>query len=74
MSILNDDRLIEKAEIIREKGTDRSKFFRGEIDKYSWVHHNYHRRLSRHSYTRNWKKRMLSRENGGLFLIIVMIN
>ncbi len=28
---------IEMAEIIREKGTDRSKFFRGEIDKYSWV-------------------------------------
>ena len=28
---------IEKAEIIREKGTNRSKFFRGEIDKYSWV-------------------------------------
>ncbi len=32
----NDD-LIEKAEIIREKGTNRSKFFRGEVDKYSWV-------------------------------------
>ena len=29
--------LIERAEIIREKGTDRSKFFRGQIDKYSWV-------------------------------------
>ena len=29
--------LIEKAEIIREKGTNRSKFFRGEIDKYTWV-------------------------------------
>lgn len=28
---------IERAEIIREKGTDRSKFFRGEIDKYTWV-------------------------------------
>ncbi len=28
---------IEKAEVIREKGTNRSKFFRGEIDKYSWV-------------------------------------
>ncbi len=32
-----DDDLIEKAEIIREKGTNRSKFFRGEVDKYSWV-------------------------------------
>ena len=35
--LINDDRFIERAEIIREKGTDRSKFFRGEIDKYSWV-------------------------------------
>ncbi len=32
-----DPKLIEKAEIIREKGTNRSKFFRGEIDKYTWV-------------------------------------
>ena len=29
--------LIERAEIIREKGTNRSRFFRGEIDKYTWV-------------------------------------
>ncbi len=35
--IINDGRFIERAEIIREKGTDRSKFFRGEIDKYGWV-------------------------------------
>lgn len=35
--LLNDDRFIERAEIIREKGTDRSRFFRGEVDKYSWV-------------------------------------
>lgn len=35
--ILNNSSLIERAEIIREKGTDRSKFFRGEIDKYTWV-------------------------------------
>lgn len=35
--VLNDKRFIERAEIIREKGTDRSKFFRGEIDRYSWV-------------------------------------
>ncbi len=32
-----DKSLYEKAEIIREKGTNRSKFFRGEIDKYTWV-------------------------------------
>jgi dTDP-4-amino-4,6-dideoxygalactose transaminase len=35
--LINDSRLRERAEIIREKGTDRSKFFRGQIDKYSWV-------------------------------------
>lgn len=35
--LLNDERYIERAEIIREKGTDRSKFFRGQVDKYTWV-------------------------------------
>lgn len=35
--VLNDPKLIERAEIIREKGTNRNKFFRGEIDKYTWV-------------------------------------
>jgi dTDP-4-amino-4,6-dideoxygalactose transaminase len=35
--IINDKRLIERAEIIREKGTNRSRFFRGQVDKYSWV-------------------------------------
>ncbi|MGZ3945446.1 MAG: dTDP-4-amino-4,6-dideoxygalactose transaminase [Mucilaginibacter sp.] len=35
--IINDERFIKRAEIIREKGTNRSAFFRGEIDKYSWV-------------------------------------
>lgn len=35
--IINDERLIERAEVIREKGTNRSRFFRGQIDKYSWV-------------------------------------
>ena len=34
---VNDPRFIERAEIIREKGTDRAKFFRGEVDKYTWV-------------------------------------
>lgn len=34
--LLNHPRYIERAEIIREKGTDRSKFFRGQVDKYSW--------------------------------------
>jgi dTDP-4-amino-4,6-dideoxygalactose transaminase len=35
--LMNDTRLIERAEIIREKGTDRSRFFRGEVEKYNWV-------------------------------------
>lgn len=35
--LINDTRFIERAEIIREKGTNRSKFFRGEVDKYTWV-------------------------------------
>ena len=35
--LINDNALVERAEIIREKGTDRSKFFRGQVDKYGWV-------------------------------------
>lgn len=35
--IINEERFTERAEIIREKGTNRSKFFRGQIDKYTWV-------------------------------------
>jgi dTDP-4-amino-4,6-dideoxygalactose transaminase len=35
--VLNDPGMIERAEIIREKGTDRSRFFRGQVDKYTWV-------------------------------------
>jgi dTDP-4-amino-4,6-dideoxygalactose transaminase len=34
---VNDDRFVLRAEIIREKGTNRSAFFRGEVDKYGWV-------------------------------------
>jgi len=34
--LINDERFVERAEVIREKGTDRSKFFRGQIDKYTW--------------------------------------
>lgn len=34
---INNECFIERAEIIREKGTDRCKFFRGEVDKYTWV-------------------------------------
>ncbi len=35
--LINDLSYVERAEIIREKGTNRSKFFRGEVDKYSWM-------------------------------------
>jgi len=35
--LINDPGLIERAEIIREKGTNRSRFFRGQVDKYTWV-------------------------------------
>ncbi|MGE5314728.1 MAG: dTDP-4-amino-4,6-dideoxygalactose transaminase [Acidobacteriota bacterium] len=37
MLVINDERFIRRAEIIREKGTNRSAFFRGEVDKYGWV-------------------------------------
>ncbi|HET9908470.1 MAG TPA: dTDP-4-amino-4,6-dideoxygalactose transaminase [Anaerolineales bacterium] len=35
--LINDSRFVERAEILREKGTNRSRFFRGQIDKYTWV-------------------------------------
>jgi dTDP-4-amino-4,6-dideoxygalactose transaminase len=35
--LINDERFVERAEIVWEKGTDRSRFFRGQVDKYSWV-------------------------------------
>lgn len=35
--LIDNKEFVERAEIIREKGTDRSKFFRGQVDKYSWV-------------------------------------
>lgn len=35
--LINDPQLVERAEIIREKGTNRSKFFRNQVDKYTWV-------------------------------------
>ena len=35
--LINEERFIERSEIIREKGTNRARFFRGQVDKYSWV-------------------------------------
>ena len=37
MIVINDEKFAKRAEIIREKGTNRSAFFRGEVDKYGWV-------------------------------------
>ncbi len=37
--LINDASLVERAEILREKGTNRSRFFRGQVDKYTWVDH-----------------------------------
>jgi dTDP-4-amino-4,6-dideoxygalactose transaminase len=35
--LINDPSLVDRAEIVRQKGTDRNRFFRGEVDKYRWV-------------------------------------
>lgn len=35
--LVNDERFVERAEIVREKGTNRKRFFRGEVDRYTWV-------------------------------------
>ena len=35
--VLNDPGMVERAEILREKGTNRSRFYRGQVDKYTWV-------------------------------------
>ena len=35
--LVNDERFVERAEMIREKGTNRGQFFRGQVDKYTWV-------------------------------------
>lgn len=37
MLVINDDQFVQRAEIIREKGTNRSQFYRGEVDKYGWM-------------------------------------
>lgn len=37
--LLNDQQTAERAEILREKGTDRARFFRGQVDKYTWVNY-----------------------------------
>ena len=37
MLVINDEQFAERAEVIREKGTNRSQFYRGEVDKYGWM-------------------------------------
>ncbi len=37
MLVINDEKFLKRAEIIREKGTNRSQFYRGEVDKYGWM-------------------------------------
>ena len=37
--LFQDEKYLEPAEILREKGTDRSKYFRGQVDKYTWVNY-----------------------------------
>lgn len=37
--LIRDDKYVEEAEILREKGTDRSRFFRGQVDKYRWINY-----------------------------------
>ncbi len=39
--LINDPAFAERAEIIREKGTNRSRFFRGQVDKYTWVDYGF---------------------------------
>ena len=53
---IQNDNFVERAEIIREKGTNRSKFFRGQIDKYTWVDigsHIFQVSLMQHIYMHN---------------------
>lgn len=35
--VINDEKFVKRAEVIREKGTNRSQFFRGQVDKYTWI-------------------------------------
>ena len=35
--LINDGQLLERALVLRDKGTNRSRFFRGQVDKYTWV-------------------------------------
>ncbi len=63
---INDKALIERAEIIREKGTNRSQFFRGQVDKYTWrdIGSSDRRPICKlRTCGRNWKQRIVSTSN-----------
>jgi len=67
MLAINDPQFEERAEIIWEKGTNRSAFFRGEVDKYGWVDVGssfYLLILSQPFFMHNWKIWMISKLNG----------
>ena len=73
MLVINDEQFIKRAEIIREKGTNRSAFFRGEVDKYNWVDIGLSCPpiLSQLSCTRNWKTWIIfSRRKTALELLL----
>ena len=63
--VFQDDKYQERAEILREKGTDRSKFFRGQVDKYRWIDYG-------SSYLHNWKNVIKSVRRGKKFIITTM--
>ncbi len=66
-TLINDKALIERAEIIREKGTNRSQFFRGQVDKYTraryWLQLFDVRFCKLRTCGRNWKQRIVSTSN-----------
>ena len=76
--LINDPELVERAEIIREKGTNRSRFFRGMVDKYTWVDigSSYllsdilaallHAQFEKHEYIQNKRKTIWETYHDGL--------
>lgn len=76
--LINDPKLVERAEIIREKGTNRSRFFRGMVDKYTWVDigSSYllsdilaailHAQFEKHEYIQNKRKAIWETYRNGL--------
>lgn len=75
--LINDPEYIERAEVIRENGTNRSRFFRGQVNKYSWVDidSNFFLLTSWQQYFMdNWKPVKSSKKNGNKFGNIMLFN